>query len=114
MSCNSWYHAKWIGISVLLGVLIGVLLPLTYPANEVVVERNNTIVTEQIVIANVTSTLREICAPNECVCTCEGLSTAGPEGHPYEIHGAWANDSITNGTSWWHNKTQHGTWTGTK
>ena len=81
------------------GIIIGMLIAIFSPAfnHAQIIEQNNTVVTERLVIANVTSTLIKECAPCSCDCTCIDNPQQGPSGGSYSVYGAWAN----NGTGWW-------------
>ena len=81
---------------VIAGIVIGMGI-MSFATEETIVERNNTVVSEKVVIANVTSTLIKECAPCSCDCTCVDNPQQGPSGGSYSVHGAWAN----NGTGWW-------------
>ena len=80
-------HRDWANL--LVGFLLGTLVCLLIGCSPQiqVIEQNNTVITERLVIANVTSTIKEICAPAVCECSCTEDTLNKKSG--YEIHGGW-------------------------
>lgn len=97
---NEYYpfYRDWANL--LIGFLLGILVCLLVGCTPQIriIEQNNTVVTERIVIANVTSMIKETCAPAICECTCTEDTLNKKSG--YSIHGGYA----TNDT-WWKNMT---------
>ena len=79
-----------------IAIMLGFLLANLFVVRPHVVERNQTFITEKLVIANVTSTFIKECAPCACMCTTQEPERVGPDASKYSVHGGWAQNN-----TWW-------------